>query len=320
VGNRGSDIYIFNPWVNAGAGGFGTFAGLPPVAPDSRVSLVEEMTNGGNSYYNGVTFTVSRRMTHGFSGSINYTYSHATDDVSNGGVSPYSLNDSLLYQLNPAGLNINDYSNADYDVRHNLTASYVWDLPFKSSSSALNEVVGGWSISGTFFARSGYPFTASDGVPTLVFQNTYANVTLLPAQWNGTGPTSCGHPTQSAPGVLAECMDAANQFPVNFNGLETGFANTRRNFFRGPDYFNSDLDLLKRFKVTERVNFAVGANFYNIFNHPNFSNPNTDVNNIFQAPFGTVTSTVVPPTSIYGAFVGSAVSGRLVQLHARIEF
>jgi len=232
VGNRGSDIYIFNPWVNAGAGGFGTFAGLPPVAPDSRVSLVEEMTNGGNSYYNGVTFTVSRRMTHGFSGSINYTYSHATDDVSNGGVSPYSLNDSLLYQLNPAGLNINDYSNADYDVRHNLTASYVWDLPFKSSSSALNEVVGGWSISGTFFARSGYPFTASDGVPTLVFQNTYANVTLLPAQWNGTGPTSCGHPTQSAPGVLAECMDAANQFPVNFNGLETGFANTRRNFPR----------------------------------------------------------------------------------------
>jgi len=320
VGNRGSDIFIFNPWVNAAAGGFGTFQGLPAVAPDPRVSLVSEMTNGGSSYYNGLTVSGTRRFTHGFTGSINYTWSHATDDVSNGGISPYSLNDSTLYQLNPAGLHINDYSNADYDVRHNLTASYIWDLPFKASSSIVNEIVGGWSVSGTFFARTGYPFTASDGLPTLVYQNTYANITLLPAQWNGTGPTSCGAPTQSAPGELAPCLDAATQFPINFNGTETSFPTTRRNFFRGPNYFNSDMDLLKKFKVTERVNFAVGANFYNIFNHPNFSNPNTDVNNIFNGPFGTVTSTVTPPTSIYGAFVGSAVSGRLVQLHARIEF
>jgi len=343
VGNRGSDIYIFNPWVNAGSGAYGGlgFTGLPATPPDSRVSLVEEMTNAGNSYYNGVTFSATRRMTHGFTGQINYTYSHASDDVSNGGISPYSLNDSLLYQLNPGSLHINDYGNADYDVRHNLSASYVWDLPFKGSSSVMNEVIGGWSISGTFFARSGYPFTASDGLQTLLFQNTYANVTLLPAQFNGTGPMSCGHPTQSAPGVLNPCLSGANQFPLDaslnsifdINGLcpngssnlatcpyLTTFSNTRRNTFRGPGYFNSDLNLLKRFKVTERVNFAVGANFYNIFNHPNFSNPNTDVGNIFNAPFGTVTSTVVPPTSIYGAFVGSAVSGRLVQLHARIEF
>ncbi len=320
VGNRGSDIFIFNPWVNAAAGGFGTFAGLPATPVDSRVGLVSELTNNGQSYYNGVTFSATRRMTHGFTGQINYTYSHATDDVSNGGISPYSLNDSFLYQLNPAGLHINDYSNADYDVRHNLTASYVWDLPFKSSSNALNEVVGGWSITGTFFARSGYPFTAGDGLPALVLQNAYSNVTEVPAQWNGTGPTSCGHPTQTAPGVLAPCLDAATQFPINFNATETAFANTRRNFFRGPGYFNSDLNLLKKFKVTERVNFAVGANFYNIFNHPNFANPNSDVNNIFNGPFGTSTVTVTPPTSIYGAFVGSAVSGRLVQLHARIEF
>jgi hypothetical protein len=134
------------------------------------------------------------------------------------------------------------------------------------------------------------------------------------------GPSSCGHPTQSAPGVLASCMDAATQFPDNFNGTETGFATTRRNFFRGPNYFNSDFDVLKNFKVAERVTFAVGANFYNVFNHPNFAPPNADVNNVFAAPFGTITSTVTPTTSIYGAFVGSAVSGRVVQLHAKLEF
>lgn len=318
VGNRGSDIFIFNPWVNSGAGAFGAFSGLPPAAPETRVGNVSELTNNGNSYYNGMTVSVSRRMTKGFSGSINYTYSHATDDVSNGGISPYSLNDSLLGQLNPGGLGINNYSNADYDVRHNMSASYVWDLPFKSASSVLSQIVGGWSLSGTFFARSGYPFTVGDGFAALLMQNT-VNVTQIPAQWNGTGPTSCGKPSQTA-GVLNPCLDAATQFPTFFNVAETGFATTRRNFFRGPNYFSSDFDVLKRFKVTEQVKFAVGANFYNVFNHPNFAPPNTDVNDIYSSPFGIVTSTVVPPTSIYGSFVGSAVSGRLVQLHARFEF
>ena len=78
--------------------------------------------------------------------------------------------------------------------------------------------------------------------------------------------------------------------------------------------------MLKHFKIAEKATFAVGANFYNVLNHPNFANPNSDVNGIYNAPFGTVTSTSVPATSIYGSFVGSAVSGRVVQLHARIEF
>jgi hypothetical protein len=57
-----------------------------------------------------------------------------------------------------------------------------------------------------------------------------------------------------------------------------------------------------------------------VFNHPNFAPPNNDVANAYSAPFGTVTSTVGGPTSIYGSIVGSSVSGRVVQLHARIEF
>jgi hypothetical protein len=319
VGNRGSDLFVFNPFVNANAGAFGTFAGLPDVAPDTRVNNVSELTNNGRSNYNGLTASLTRRLTKGFSGSINYTWSHALDDISNGGVSPFSLNDSLQYQFNPAGLGVQNYSNADYDVRHNLSASYVWDLPFKSSNGFLNQVIGGWTLSGTFFARTGYPFTVTDGVPALFLGNALGLTLGLPAQWNGTGPTSCGHPKVSGTDVVP-CLDANAQFPVSFNLLETGFSTTRRNIFRGPNFFNSDFNVLKRFKITERANFAVGANFYNIFNHPNFATPNIDVNDIFSAPFGTITSTAVPATSIYGAFVGSSVSGRVVQLHARFEF
>jgi Carboxypeptidase regulatory-like domain len=321
VGNSGYDLFVFNPWVNANAGGFGTFTGLPDTAPDTRVNNVSELTNSGHSNYHGVTLSLMQRVTKGFSGSINYTWSHALDDVSNGGISPFSVNDSLQYQFNPAGVGVQNYSNADYDVRHNMSANYVWDLPFKSSKRFLNQVIGGWTISGTFFARTGYPFTATDGLPGLVLGNSLGVTLGLPAQWNGTGPTSCGKPkVDPTNNNLVACLSNANQFPVSFNGTETGFSTTRRNIFRGPNYFNSDLNLLKRFKITEQANFAVGANFYNIFNHPNFATPNADVNEIFSAPFGTVTSTAVPATSIYGAFVGSSVSGRVVQLHARFEF
>ena len=318
VGNRGYDLFVYNPWVNAYAGAFGTFTGLPTAAPETRVNNVSELTNNGSSNYNGVTMAFTRRMAKGFTGSVNYTYSHALDDVSNGGMLPFSADDSYLYQFNPAGLRVQNYSNADYDVRHAMSANYVWDLPFKASNGLLNQVVGGWTVSGTFFARSAYPFTVTDGYPGLLLGNAL-NVTGIPAQWNGSGPTSCGKP--KVDGVnLVPCMDAVAQFPVSYNVEETGFSTTRRNIFRGPNYFNTDLNVLKHFKVTERVTFAAGANFFNILNHPNFASPNSDVNDIYSSSFGTVTSTSVPATSIYGAFVGSAVSGRVVQLHARVEF
>jgi hypothetical protein len=324
VGNRGYDLFVNNPWVNASQGAWPALIGvpwngLPTAAPDTRINNVNELTNNGSSNYNGLTMTFSRRLTKGFSGSINYTYSHALDDISNGGVLQFSIDNSYLYQFNPAGLRVQNYSNADYDARHSMSANYVWDLPFQSPNGFLNQVIGGWTISGTFFARTGYPFTVTDGLPGLFLGNALG-VTGIPAQWNGTGPMSCGRPAVDTSNNLVPCLDAVGQFPTSFNATETGFSTTRRNIFRGPSYFNTDLNLLKRFKVTEKVTFAAGANFYNILNHPNFANPNTDVNGIYSAPFGTVTSTAVPATSIYGAFVGSAVSGRVVQLHARVEF
>ena len=75
--------------------------------------------------------------------------------------------------------------------------------------------------------------------------------------------------------------------------------------------------MAKKFHLTERVGFTGGVNFYNVFNHPNFANPVGDIN---SGQFGTIQSTVTPPTSPYGSFVGSAVSGRLIQLNAKVNF
>jgi hypothetical protein len=327
VGNHGYDGFINNPWANSFDNGGGlSNGGLPPAnltdptlgtcpngcsflhAPDGHFRNVIQLTNNAVSNYNGMTATVSRRFTHGFTGNFNYTWSHSLDDISNGGILPYSLNDSLLNQFNPYCLKCLNYSNSDYDVRHNVTANYVWELPFKSSSKAMNMLESGWTLSQTFFYHTGYPYTAFDGgAPSDGIVGNGSSANFL-ATFNG-GPTSPGCSTPSTP-----CL-SASQF--NSPGGETNFGNIPRNFFRGASYFNSDFSVLKNFPITERINFGIGATGYNIFNHASFSNPTPDIS---SGQFGTIQSTVVPPTSPYGAFVGSAVSGRLLQLQARVTF
>ena len=76
---------------------------------------------------------------------------------------PYNINTSLVYQINPACLRCNNYGNADYDIRNYFSASFVWQTPFKFSNKYVNGALGGWTISQNFFARSGLPTTILDG-------------------------------------------------------------------------------------------------------------------------------------------------------------
>jgi len=306
VGNRGYDLFVTNAFMNTRAAGF---AGLPTKSPDARVGNVTETSNSGSSNYHGLTASLAHRFTKGFSGRLNYTWSHALDDVSNGGLAPYSLNDSLLGQLNPVGLGFGrNYSNADYDVRHVISANYVWDMPFKAASTVLNQFIGGWTVSGTVYHRTGLPFTIVDGAaPSTLFGNG-VNTTVL------VDPTATVASSCTPKAAITPCFDGAN-FPAVAG--ETGFASRPRNSYRGPGYFNSDFSVAKKFRVTEAVGFTAGVNFFNVFNHPNFAKP---VGDISSGQFGSIVSTVVPPTSPYGAFVGSAVSGRLVQLNAKVTF
>jgi hypothetical protein len=306
VGNHGYNTFASNPWVNAAAGvNYVTFAGLPKVAPDSRINSVSNLTNSGITNYNGLSASLTERATKGLSFRFNYTYSHTSDFVSNGGTGErYSLVDSLRQLANGACLSCN-YSDSDYDVRHNITANYVWELPFKFANGFLNTVAGGWQISGTFFYRTGLPFSSFDGsAPSLLKNGTLGTVLVDPL---AVVPRSCSSPS-------IPCFSASQFTPV---GGETGFAVTPRNFYRGPGYFNSDFSVLKNFHLKERLVFALGANFFNVFNHANFANPVSDVS---SGQFGSIIATVVPPTSPYGAFVGSAVSGREIQLTGRFTF
>jgi hypothetical protein len=98
---------------------------------------------------------------------------------------------------------------------------------------------------------------------------------------------------------------------------QADWGNTKPNSFRGPGFFSISAQLGKTIPVTESTHFEIGADAYNLLNHPNFGLPNGDVN---SGNFGLITSTQASPTSIYGTGQGAAVSGRVVVVFGKFVF
>ena len=99
--------------------------------------------------------------------------------------------------------------------------------------------------------------------------------------------------------------------------IQTDWGNVSPDSFRGPGYFDIDAQLTRKFKIAERASLDMGLGSYNLFNHPNFQNPSGSLS---SGAFGTITSTVTPPTSIYGSFQSGTVSGRVIVLTGRFTF
>jgi hypothetical protein len=308
VGNHGIHEVFINQGLNAfDAAGF---TGLPTVAPDLRFSNVTELQTDATSNYNGVTFSARHNFSHTFQATASYTYSHALDDVSDNGFTAWSYNTapSIQYPQNPFDPHAN-YGNNDADARHAFTASYVWTPPFDSwTGHGSNKFLADWSFSGTVFYRSGFPFTVTDSADTAILAGSnYGGATLF-ANYLGGAQPSCGNPKNL-------CLDQADFTPAT-----DAFGAQRRNQFRGPGFFNTDLSVLKSTRVrlwSEGQQFVVGASFYNILNHPNFDQPVADIAN---SRFGQIVQTVSPPTSILGSGLGGDSSPRQIQLTAKFIF
>jgi hypothetical protein len=315
VGNRGYDLLYFNDDLN----GFG-FGNLPASAPDPRVGRVNFLNSGAVSNYNGVTLSVQENRWHGLAGRFSYTYSHAFDEVSNGGVAntPFSVITSIGVQVDPRNLRAN-YGPADYDVRHELTGSYIYELPFKSQNHMLNYAMGGWQVSGTMFWHSAFPFSFIDGatIGGLAGNNLAGAIALLQPQFSQRNFPNAGACTVNACfGVPSEGINSNARFllspATNFTGA------VGRNAFRGPGFLGGDMSARKNFSLTERFKLQVGLNAYNWFNHANYGTPYPNTN--FGPLLGRVIAQQSPPTSPYGAFALAATDMRMAQLTATIKF
>jgi len=326
AGNHGFDEVLQNQDLNAASGDFvndsnggswqsaGAFAGLPTTPADPRFGRVTAYTNNASSNYNGFMANFKHNG-HGLTGQVSYTYSHSLDYVSNGGEGEPFNGGSIGSQLTPSlGIGNLNYSNSDYDVRNNVTGDLVYEEPFKSSNKILSNVIGGWVLGAKTYARSGEPYSLTNGAVLGGFHNLGSS--LMPDLASGVtrGQLTNGASSNPHSCVAASCLDVT-QFVAA--GNQADFGDLRRNSLFGPHYVNTDLSVLKKIVSAEGFTFQIGANAYNVFNHANFAPP---VGDISSGAFGLITGAVAPPTSPYGSFQGAAVTQRLLQVHGKFTF
>ena len=310
----------------------GCFAPYPFRIPlDRRFGSVNEFRTGANSNYSGLQTSVGGHFG-GLTVRGNYSLSHCLDEVSNGGLLSFSTQ-GILSPL-PGDLS-RQYGACDYDVRHNVSAFGIWQIPFSSHHAPLRALLGGWSLSQTAFFHSGLPFTVMSQPYTAggngVFQasgpqfarrvpdaplyrkTAYAGVTVAGTrQWlNPDAFVSVVDPTT---GACVGGDSAAN----------CQFGNAGRNTVRGPHFTDSDVYVSKKFKMKEEASLRFDVQMFNTFNHPNFALPGNveaGVPGVYiPAKFGTLESTISPPTGLLGVGLGGDSSPRMIAFQARIEF
>ena len=309
--------------VYAGTGG-------PSTRINPQYSTINFRTNGGTSIYNGLNtrFELRNFQNYGLTIRANYTWSHAIDDGSstfttdNNG--QYNL--GLLDPLHP-GL---DRGSSDFDIRHRVVVTAVWQEPFFKKPGFTNLALGGWSLAPIFSARTGTPFsiydsTNSDGnlFPRVMFSNnfspTYGAVpTGRPNEFNYLDLSAAGIDSTYA-NPLTGTSDFG-PFPPSMTG---------RNAFRTPGVWTFNASLSKTFSLTERFKLDVRAEAFNLFNHSNLY-INYGENEV-SSFVGTVADTAIPlitatrGTNNSSTFSGASVNnGRLenrnLQLALRLSF
>jgi hypothetical protein len=283
--------------------------------PNAAFGTVTQYLTGATSSYNGLTLSVQRRLSAGLLFTANYTWSHALDDVSNLGVpnTPFAAlvtDPSIMLMQNPHDIRGN-WGNADYDVRQYLSANVVATDVFRRAHMKWgpNRVFGGWTLSGNWIWRSGLPFTVIDNSALAPLTGLNYNGVIFASPTSRLSSTCTG-------ATNIPCLTTA-QFAPAADGVPTNFGTMGRNSIAGPHFFNIDASLMKDVPITEHVIFSFGATAFNILNHANFDQP---VNDISNPQFGRSISTVGPPTSLLGSFVGAASSPRFLEIRGSIRF
>src|SRR5467141_1261605 len=268
-------------------GGAQAYLGDPLTCPacftrvNQQWSSINTRGSNGTSHYNSMNVRLlSQNFKHtGIMLVTNYTYAHSLDDLSSTFSESASASNGVgnLGYLDPRNPRL-DYGNSDFDIRHRLVFSAIWQEPFfRSGRGWQRQVLGGWSLIPVFTGRTGVPFSIMDstntlagnsGVPSGIPRYT-PNGTITSMSANGSTPT--GNPNEfsllTLPGADSTChaawlgcIETFGPFPANM---------TARNAFRGPGAWNADFALGKTFQVTERVSLEFRAEMFDIFNHHN---------------------------------------------------
>jgi hypothetical protein len=241
--------------------------------PNGNLGEIVYTTNGGGSDYNSLQVQYQRRFSGGMQGIVNYTWSHAIDDVSN---------------MTDTGTQ--NRGNADFDVPHNFSAAISYDLPKAHVNRMANVILGGWSLDATVYARSGQPLDIRIG------QALGPNGSFIFARPDAVSGVPFWISDSSQPGGRRVNLLAFRDTPFADDPFCNCILRVRqgtlaRNVVRGPSLYQVNLDLRRKFKLTERWSLQLKGEVFNVFNHPMFGGYDTNFDPT-STTFGVATTTL----------------------------
>lgn len=230
----------------------------------------------GSSSYHAVEFTLERRFESGFSFQARYTFSHSINDGSVGGGEsngPENVN-CLACDKGPSV----------FDVRHNIAANTVYELPFGpgktyiNDSGAMGKLLGGWSLSSLGLYHTGHPLTVTYNVQPFQLPDDNDQTSQRPDIVPGVsvylpGGGHNGVPLVNPAAFQAPPQNLAIDTPGGVQGAVTRFGNAGNGILRALPSWQIDFSLMKDTKLTERFAMQFGVTFFNIFNHVQLGDP-----------------------------------------------
>jgi outer membrane receptor protein involved in Fe transport len=323
-GSKGVDLYSI---AYPNQSGFANFALGDPCSPDcdgkpnpGYGNSVGYRGNQGFSHYHALNnrFTMRNLLRSGMDMVVNYTWSHAIDNLS----TTFFEAAGVASQYGNANITINngnfvrglmdpyhpalDRGDAEFDIRHRVTVAGSWKIPTGHRSRVYNLLLGGWSLNPLFSARTGQPFSIFDSsVQVLPYNTPRASFSgAVPRSGNGltatATPNHYNYFTFTDGQILRPQMtlEPGTTWPSTMSG---------RDAFRAPGWWNLDAGLYKDTKITERFTLQLRMETFNIFNHANlYVNGNS-------ADLGSGNAV----TACYGC-TGSTYDRRHLQLGAKV--
>ncbi len=234
----------------------------------------EDFAPNSDSHYNALQATLAHRFSRGLYFQSAYTYSKAIDDVSTASVAFVTRVNNQTDAAASRGL-------SDFDRRQRFVTSGVYQLPFFSGAKGVTKAaLGGWEASGVMILQSGAPFSIFDpgGGSAYALASPSATATFAPGFSCANAPSHGSVTSRLGNWVNPNAYTADPLAPTLSNGLPsdaTLYGNSPRNCIIGPPQKNVDFTLDKNFKVGEQQTIRFRADFFNLFNHPSFANPQT---------------------------------------------
>ncbi len=243
--------------------------GVPRHFPNAFPFYINMQESAASSTYHALQTTLRLNTWHGLSSQVNYTWSHSIDDASDS--EDFSPNQAQpTNSWNPAG----DRGNSSFDIKNRFTWNFSYAFPKWGGS--LTRLKDGWGLDGVLSLQDGQPFHLN-----YLFEGDYSGAGQGFDRPDVVGPIHYG----SLPGNFLDLTSFATPCawgnPLNDGSSdETNcipgtrhFGNLGRNSLRGPTFKEFNFSVFKNTAVTERLNLQLRAEFFNLFNHPNFANP-----------------------------------------------